>query len=228
MNILNTVVNGAASAFGREFGRAGANAILRGANSYTVNGVYSGRIKPSDSLYVRTIKELNKASFRTTNKGNISILISLTDLVLPNLEFRGRATLDDLQAITDMIDLYVDKFNHGSALVADDYEDKSVDYLQSRRQELVDSIDSLNEKIKSFVSRNLAHAESKMVTKKKQVVKFTIIAVLLCWTIIVPLVSIYNILRTLMISTNQFNAEKNKEFVYFKRFSNPNLSIQYA
>jgi|TARA_B110000879_G_C11023280_1_gene451801 hypothetical protein len=48
MNILNDIVSGASRQFGREFGRAGANVILKGANSYTVRGIsdYSGRIKP--------------------------------------------------------------------------------------------------------------------------------------------------------------------------------------
>lgn len=37
MNILNEVVKGASQQFGREFGRAGANAVLKGKNYYTVN-----------------------------------------------------------------------------------------------------------------------------------------------------------------------------------------------
>lgn len=36
MNILNDVVSGAARQFGREFGRAGANSILKGSNYYAV------------------------------------------------------------------------------------------------------------------------------------------------------------------------------------------------
>ena len=38
MNILNDVVSGAARQFGREFGRAGANSILKDANHYAVKG----------------------------------------------------------------------------------------------------------------------------------------------------------------------------------------------
>ena len=60
MNILNDIVSGASRQFGREFGRAGANAILKGANSYTVHGIsdYSGRIKPSDSQIIKTMEIL--------------------------------------------------------------------------------------------------------------------------------------------------------------------------
>lgn len=47
MNILNDIIRGASSQFGREFGRAGANVILKGKNYYSVNsnGDYSGRVK---------------------------------------------------------------------------------------------------------------------------------------------------------------------------------------
>ena len=84
MNILNDVVSGAARQFGREFGRAGANSILKGANSYTIKGIsdYSGRIKSSDSDVVKSIKEINKMKFVSANKANVSRLIDLTDLVL--------------------------------------------------------------------------------------------------------------------------------------------------
>ena len=62
MNILNDIVSGASRQFGREFGRAGANVILKGSNSYTIRGIsdYSGRIKPSDSQVIKTIKEIQK------------------------------------------------------------------------------------------------------------------------------------------------------------------------
>ena len=60
MNILNDIVRGASTQFGREFGRAGANMILKGKNYYNVKSEsdYSGRIKPSDSDIVRAIKEV--------------------------------------------------------------------------------------------------------------------------------------------------------------------------
>ena len=91
MNILNEVVKGASRQFGREFGRAGANAILKGKNHYAVQGKedYSGRINTSDSSLVKAIKEVNKIKFVTTNKANVSRLIDLTDIVLNNLSFDG-------------------------------------------------------------------------------------------------------------------------------------------
>jgi hypothetical protein len=156
MNILNDVVSGAARQFGREFGRAGANSILKGANYYAVKGVsdYSGRIKPSDSEVVKTIKEINKVKFVSTNKGNISRLIDLTDLVISNLNFNGNQTLFEINDITELINQYNDKFNHGSALVDDDYKEKSVDYLEERRNEFVRLMDKFNNDIKNHIQQN--------------------------------------------------------------------------
>ena len=129
MNILNDVVSGAARQFGREFGRAGANSILKGANSYTVRGIsdYSGRIKPSDSSIVKAIKEVQKIKFVSTNKANASRLIDITDVIISNIEFDGNNTLNELNDITELIDQYNDKFNHGSSLIDDDFEDKSIE-----------------------------------------------------------------------------------------------------
>lgn len=59
MGILENVINGATSQFGREFGRAGANIILKGKNNYSVNDLrYEGRIKPSDNKLIKMIKEI--------------------------------------------------------------------------------------------------------------------------------------------------------------------------
>jgi hypothetical protein len=126
MNILNDVVSGAARQFGREFGRAGANSILKDANHYAVKGAIDnlGRIKPSDSDFVKSIKEINKVKFVSANKENISRLIKLTDLVISNIDFNGNQTLNEINDIKELINQYNDKFNHGSALVDDDYKEK--------------------------------------------------------------------------------------------------------
>ena len=71
MSVFKQVIGGAASQFGREFGRAGANTILKGANHYTVrtdDSRFDGRIKPSDSNVVRVFKEIDKVNFVTITK----------------------------------------------------------------------------------------------------------------------------------------------------------------
>jgi TM2 domain-containing membrane protein YozV len=237
MNILNDVVSGAARQFGREFGRAGANSILKGANYYAVKGAsdYSGRIKPSDSDVVKSIKEINKVKFVSTNKGNISRLIELTDLVISNIEFNGNQTLSEINDITELINQYNDKFNHGSALVDDDYKEKSVDYLEERRNEFVSLMAKFNNDIKNHIEQNLEIAKSKRKSKNTAVLLaipllglqwaylkspgYTVLSILLCWTIIVPVINLISLLKLLLMKEDKFDQVFNPEYVYFSQFN---------
>lgn len=237
MNILNDVVSGAARQFGREFGRAGANSILKGANYYAVKGAsdYSGRIKPSDSDVVKSIKEINKVKFVSTNKGNISRLIELTDLVISNIEFNGNQTLSEINDITELINQYNDKFNHGSALVDDDYKEKSVDYLEERRNEFVSLMAKFNNDIKYHIEQNLEIAKSKRKSKNTAVLLaipllglqwaylkspgYTVLSILLCWTIIVPVINLISLLKLLLMKEDKFDQVFNPEYVYFSQFN---------
>jgi TM2 domain-containing membrane protein YozV len=236
MNILNDVVSGAARQFGREFGRAGANSILKGANSYTIRGIsdYSGRVKPSDSDVVKSIKEINKVKFVSTNKSNVSRLIDLTDLVISSIDFKGYQTLNEINDITELINQYNDKFNHGSSLVDDDFKEKSVDYLEERRKQFVDVMDNFNNDIKNHVSQNLELAESKKKSKKIAVLLaipllglqwaylkspgYTVLSILLCWTIIVPVINLIFLLKLLFMNESKFDTEFNPEYIYYSQF----------
>lgn len=236
MNILNDVVSGAARQFGREFGRAGANTILKGANSYTIKGIsdYSGRIKPSDSDVVKSIKEINKVNFVSTNKANVSRLIDLTDRVISNIDFKGVQTLNEINDITEMINQYNDKFNHGSSLVDDDFKEKSVEYLEERRKLFVDAMNNFNNDIITHVAENFASAEAKKKLKKTAVILsipllglqwaylkssgYTILSILLCWTIIVPVINLISLLKLLFMNETKFDIEFNPGYVYYSQF----------
>ena len=236
MNILNDVVSGAARQFGREFGRAGANSILKGANSYTLKGIsdYTGRIKPSDSDVVKSIKEINKVNFVSTNKANVSRLIDLTDLVIANLDFKGIQTLNEINDITELINQYSNKFNHGSSLVDDDFKEKSVDYLEERRKLFVDAMNNFNNDIKNHVAQNFQLAEANKKSKKTAVILaipllglhwaylksrgYTFLSILLCWTIIVPVINLISLLKLLFMNEAKFDIEFNPEYVYYSQF----------
>ena len=236
MNILNDVVSGAARQFGREFGRAGANSILKGANSYTVRGIsdYSGRIKPSDSSIVKAIKEVQKIKFVSTNKANASRLIDITDVIISNIEFDGNNTLNELNDITELIDQYNDKFNHGSSLIDDDFEDKSIEYLEERRNEFVRLIDKFNGDIKSHVTESLKRTKANKKIKKTAVLLalpllgfqwaylkapgYTILSIILCLTVIVPIINLIALIQMLLMSEEKFDKEHNPEYVYYKQF----------
>tara|TARA_Y100000385_G_scaffold281591_1_gene334648 strand:+ start:254 stop:988 length:735 start_codon:yes stop_codon:yes gene_type:complete len=241
MNILSEVVKGASQQFGREFGRAGANAILKGKNYYTVNhsSDYSGRIKPSDSQIIRSIKEILKVKFVTTNKANISRLIDLTDIATGALSFNGVSTLNEIQDIKNLIEQYNDKFEHGSILVDDDFSDKSVDFLKEKRDEFVNLLEQFNTDIKSFVKTNLDSANSKKKIKKTAILLscpflitgcfgfhkfylrqpgYGVLYVLLSLFVISGLLALINFIQLISMSENKFNAKYNPEFTYYSQF----------
>jgi len=241
MNILNEVVKGASQQFGREFGRAGANAILKGKNYYAVKSVsdYSGRIKPSDSQIVRSIKEILKLKFVTTNKANISRLIDLTDIATGALSFNGVSTLNEIQDIKNLIEQYNVKFEHGSVLVDDDFNDKSVEFLKEKREAFVNSLNQFNTDIKDFVKKNLELAIKKKKIKKTAILLscpfliigcfgfhkfylrqagYGILYILLSLVGISGLLALINFLQLILMSQDKFDVKYNPEFSYYSQF----------
>jgi TM2 domain-containing membrane protein YozV len=240
MNIFNEVVRGAAQQFGREFGRAGANAVLKGKNYYAVKNVsdYSGRIKPSDSDVVRAIKEINRIKFVTTNKANTSRLIDATDIALDIVSFKGLETLNQINDIKVFLDDYNDKFEHGSALVDDDFKDKSVDFLEAKRKEFINKLKTFNNEAKSHIKTNLNLAREKKRNKKTALIlsipiigcfgvhKFYlgengngILFLLFSWTIIPAIASLFNFISILTMTEEKFDTKYNPVLTYYSQFS---------
>jgi|TARA_B110000211_G_C14029089_1_gene531244 TM2 domain-containing membrane protein YozV len=239
MNILNDIVSGASRQFGREFGRAGANVILKGANSYTVRGIsdYSGRIKPSDSQVIKAIKEIQKIKFVSTNKANASRLIELTDLMLANISFNGNETLNQLTDLNELVNQYNNKFDHGSSLIDDDFKDKSIVYLEGKRKEFVDLMDKFNNDTKIFINKNLQLAEQKRKSKKIATVlafpflgglgvhKFYlgqigqgIVYLLFCFLVIPSIIALFEFISYLSMSIDKFDSKFNPQYSYYKQF----------
>lgn len=241
MNFLNEVVRGAAQQFGREFGRAGANAVLKGKNYYAIKNVsdYSGRIKPSDSKLVKSIKELTRIKFVTTNKANTSRLIEATDIVIDSLHFDGVETLNQVNDIKTLLDEYNDKFEHGSALIDDDFKDKSADFLEAKRKELLDLIKEFNSNTKEHVKLGLEQARKNKKKKNKAVIfsfpfllgclgvhKFYLgengygfLYLVFSWTGIPAIASIFNFFALLTMSEERFDEKYNPVFTYYSQFS---------
>jgi TM2 domain-containing membrane protein YozV len=239
MNILNDIVSGASRQFGREFGRAGANAILKGANSYTVRGIsdYSGRIKPSDSQIIKAIKEIQKVKFVTTNKANASRLIDITDLMLSNISFTGNETLNQLTELNELVNQYNNKFDHGSSLIDDDFKDKSIVYLEDKRNEFVALMDKFNNDTEVFINRNLELAKQKRKSKKTAtILAFPILGSLgihkfylgkigqgimyfiFSFLLIPAIISLFEFISYLSMSTEKFDTKFNPEFSYYNQF----------
>jgi TM2 domain-containing membrane protein YozV len=243
MNILNDIVSGASRQFGREFGRAGANAILKGANSYTVRGIsdYSGRIKSSDSQIIKAIKEIQKIKFVSTNKANASRLIDLTDLMLSNISFNGNETLNQLTDLNELVNQYNNKFDHGNSLIDDDFKDKIINYLEDKRKEFVHLMDKFNNDTKIFINRNLELAGQKRKSKKIATVlafpflgglgfhKFYLgkigqgtVYFLFCFLVIPSIISLFEFISYLSMSIEKFDAKFNPEYSYYNQFKTIN------
>jgi TM2 domain-containing membrane protein YozV len=243
MNILNDIVSGASRQFGREFGRAGANAILKGANSYTVRGIsdYSGRIKPSDSQIIKAIKEIQKVKFVSTNKSNASRLIDITDLMLSNISFNGNETLNQLADLKELINQYNNKFDHGSSLIDDDFKDKSIDYLEGKRKEFVELMDEFNNETKVFIKNNLTLALQNRKSKKTATIlafpilgclgihKFYlgqigqgILFFLFSFLLIPAIISLFEFISYLSMSAEKFDNKFNLEYSYYNQFKTTN------
>jgi len=239
MNILNDIVSGASRQFGREFGRAGANAILKGANSYTVKGIsdYSGRIKPSDSPIIKAVKEIQKVKFVSTNKANASRLIEITDLMLSNISFCGNETLNQLTDLNELVNQYNNKFNHGSSLIDDGFEDKSINYLEDKRKEFVELMDEFNNETKVFIKENLTLAEQNRKSKKTATIlafpilgsfgihKFYlgqigqgIMYFIFSFLLITAIISLFEFISYLSMSTEKFDTKFNPEYRYYSQF----------
>jgi hypothetical protein len=114
INIINYIIRGTSIQFGRRFGKASANVILKGANSYAIRGIsdYSARIKLSDNSIAKAIKEIQKIKFVLTNKAISTRLIMLTDLMLTNISFNCNETSNQLTDLKELVNQYNNKFDH--------------------------------------------------------------------------------------------------------------------
>ena len=144
MNILKDVVRGASTQFGREFGRAGANVILKGSNAVFIQPVnLEGRIKPSDDELTIAYKELKKISFVTQNKANtIRILNAMREV---NKVLNIEATIFNYKVIYLALLLFKDKYEEGIRHIGD-YKSELVD-------ELDNDIKGIQEKIGEFTTK---------------------------------------------------------------------------
>ena len=239
MKIIRDILWGAATQFGREFGRAGANQILKGTNHYVIKGQsdYSGRIKPSDSDIVRAYKEINRIKFAQSNKANVSRLIDITDKVLPFLEFSNDKSLDIMSEIKDLLDLYQTKVDHGNALIDDSFKEESIVFLERKTKLLVEKLEKFNSQSKKWIGSNLKIAKNKRKSKsifmilsfllggigiQKAYVSqwgYFFLSLVFSFTLIPAIIGLYDFFNTLFMSSDRFDNKFNIDFVYYNQFS---------
>ena len=239
MKIIRDILWGAATQFGREFGRAGANQILKGTNHYVIKGQsdYSGRIKPSDSDIVRAYKEINRIKFAQSNKANVSRLIDITDKVLPFLEFSNDKSLDIMSEIKDLLDLYQTKVDHGNALIDDSFKEESIVFLERKTKLLVEKLEKFNSQSKKWIGSNLKIAKNKRKSKSTfMILSFLLggigiqkayvsqwgyffLSLVFSFTLIPAIIGLYDFFNTLFMSSDRFDNKFNIDFVYYNQFS---------
>lgn len=241
MGIFNNIVNGASSQFGREFGRAAANSILKGKNSYTIESKsYDGRIKPSDSDIIKSIKEIKKISFVSLEKGNISRLIDMSNILLSNIKFEGLSTLSEINDFKVLLELYNQKYAHGEALISIDNNSQERQHLNKVREVFESKMDVFNSDLKEFVqkaqSQSIANKKSKWITvilsfifflglhnfylgEIKKGIFIFIGLIIPFWNIYVLLKNIIESFTLLFMSKEKFDLVFNTDYVYFNKFS---------
>ncbi len=239
MKIISDILWGAATQFGREFGRAGANQILKGSNHYVIKGQsdYSGRIKPSDSEIVRAYKEINRIKFVQSNKANVSRLIEITDRVLPFLDFNNDQSLDIMTETKDLLDLYHNKVDHGNALIDDSFNEESAIFLEEKIKLLVQKLKNFNSESKDWVEKNLEISSNKRKSKSTFMILslllgglgiqkayighwgYFFLSLVFSFTFIPAIIGLYDFVKTLFTSVDKFDSKFNKDYTYYNQFT---------
>lgn len=231
---------GAARQFGAEFGRAGANAILKGKNYYSVKpSNYEGRIKPSDSEIVKAIKEIKKIDFVTKNQSNIQRLIKIIDTSDQFFEFKGISSLNMISDIQTLTELINEKLELGETVTSND--DSEIFKLWLKKEK------AFTEKTKLFSSQSVEYVKKNFLkyqaSKKEKntalLLSFPLLigglgahlfylrkyGYAILYIILFPLYglsilfAIYDFLKLLFTSKDNFDIKHNPEYVYFSQFN---------
>lgn len=138
--------------------------------------------------------------------------------------------------INELIHLYNDKFEYGTLLLDDDFKDKIITYLDIKRKELFSTWKKFNNDINNHISINLERAKSKRKSKTIAVLLgipllglqwaylrfpagYTIMSILLAFTIIVPLINLVLLIMILFMTKETFDLQFNQEYIYFSNFN---------
>ena len=178
MDIASTIIKGAASQFGREFGRAGANGILKGKNAIYIQGVgdLQGRIKPSDNPITVAYKEVKKIKPLSTDKGNLRRLKQLwffTGNTFEDIEYN----YDNIELYDEFIELVKDK--HAEIAIQMDnlvIKDATFNNVYDAG---IRHLTTYAEKRNPIIEEGNRLAEERRIAAEKEQTTFTIVAVIL-------------------------------------------------
>ena len=156
--------------------------------------------------------------------------------MLDVISFQGVNTLNEINDIKVLLDDYNDKFEHGSALIDDDFMDKSVDFLESKRQNFIEQLETFNLATKSFINTKFKLAVKNKKEKNTAVLlslflggigvhKFYLginghgfLYLVFSWTFIPLILSLFNFFSLLFMSNDKFNTEYNPAYTFYSQF----------
>ena len=238
MNIFKTIIRGAASQFGREFGRAGANKVLKGSNHYAVKNINDKNIKTTKKDIknydiVKLKGKLEKLSFSSVDKTNINKMISITEeLIKVYINIPENAVeLDLIDYYKEVDELYVNKYNLFELGIDENKNIKLLEYLKVKLEETKVVVTLANKKLNILIEmNNFKYSEDNndnWVSKSdfKNTIELLVIMILLyivsiffigislLSTISFYIVSVIIFLLNLKISYEQYN-KKNATFLY--------------
>lgn len=233
MSILNNIIRGASFQFGREFGRAGANIILKGKNSYRIetDKKYESRINPSDSELVKRIKGIKKIKFLTTDKSNLIKLLELQNDVLNSIKFEGINSIYVSSDLNALLSEYESKYNFGLNIIEDKSNNLFKDIL-SNNLKIETKTKDYNSDLEKFVMLNYNNLK---ITKKNR--KTTILlsvpllgfqwfylkenlsgvlSILLSFLVIPLIINFIALISLLVMNDKKFDEKYNHDFTFFK------------
>lgn len=233
MSILNNIIRGASTQFGREFGRAGANIILKGKNSYRIetDKKYESRINPSDSELVKTIKGIKKIKFLTTDKSNLIKLLELQNDVLNSIKFEGINSIYESSDLNALLSEYESKYNFGISIIEDKSNNLFKDIL-SNNLKIETKTKDYNSDLEKFVMFNYNNLK---ITKKNRKTAILlsipllgfqwfylkenlsgVLSILLSFLVIPLIVNFIALISLLVMNDEKFDEKFNQDFTFFK------------
>jgi TM2 domain-containing membrane protein YozV len=233
MSIFKNIVRGASTQFGREFGRAGANIILKGKNAYhikTSSSDYTSRVNKNDSDIVRLIKGIKKIKFSTTDKSNIVRLLEMQNDLINTIEFKDLESIKSSDELTDLIAEFNSKYQLGISLI----EKKDLPLyndLKNNELEIENKISQYNKELKNYIERNYQYFNGNKKDKKTAILltlpllglqwfyfkEYTtgVLSILLFILIIPIIINFVFLIKLIVMSEDSFNNQFNSEYSFF-------------
>ena len=235
-NIGSQIIRGAATQFGREFGRAAANSVLKGANYYNVkNSTSSSKDKEID----KTIAQIKRIDIGARSSTNIARCYSVLYKFETLLNLKQSNEIENIILLVDTAALVSEKIEFLSKMIDDD----KLTEVIVEAQKVFQKLDDLVETVKRTVNENYNNTVYKSkktavllavfgaflglhgyyLNKFSSVIYLLLIGMMLLfgasWKVIGISIVFINVFRSLIFlgqSKSSFDNYYNEGYVYYK------------